>query len=208
VIIPVYNESPHLDKVLSNLVKIKCIDEFICINDGSTDDSLKILEKYNNKITIVTYEKNRGKGFAVAQGLKIAEGEIVVLLDSDITNYSKSTVLSLCNPLVRNEMKFTIGIPSNYKEVTILKSISGLRAYFKEDILPLLKELEKSTKYGIEPILNMKLKHLKHDFITIPKTDHINKFQKHSTKKMLEEYAIEGKSLTQECVRILREIEL
>ena len=207
-IVPVYNESPYLDEVISNLVKIKCIDEFICINDGSTDNSLEILNKFNNKITIVTYEKNKGKGFAVAQGLKVTNGEIVVLLDADITDYSKEHILDLCNPLVNNKLRFTIGLFPSYKEIIKIKSISGLRAYYKNDIFHLVKELEKSTKYGIDPILNMKLKHLKHDYIKIPRVNHISKYQKHKPRKAIREYSEEGKSLAEESFRILRETEL
>jgi glycosyltransferase involved in cell wall biosynthesis len=156
----------------------------------------------------VTYEKNKGKGFAVAQGLKIAKGEIVVLLDADITDYSKTHILKLCKPLTTDKLRFTIGICSNFKEITILKSVSGLRAYFKEDLISMVEELEKSSKYGIEPILNMKLKHLKHDYVKIPKINHIYKFQKHPPQKMLKEYALEGKSLAKESFRILMETEL
>ncbi|MFH1547482.1 MAG: glycosyltransferase family 2 protein [bacterium] len=202
-IVPIYNEDSHLKKVLSNILKIKELDEVICINDGSTDNCLKILTNLKDKIVLITYRKNKGKGYAVAQGVKRAGGEIVVLLDSDIINYSKEHVLGLCNPLVEGKLRFTIGIFSDVKELLLLKSIGGIRAYYKNDLIPLTRELEKSSKYGIEPILNMKLNHLKHDFVRIPNIDHIRKYDKYSTEKMISEYAIEGQSLTKEFFRII-----
>jgi glycosyltransferase involved in cell wall biosynthesis len=206
-IIPVYNECPHLDKVISNLVKIKCIDEFICINDGSTDNSLKVLEKYNNRINIVTYENNRGKGFAVAQGLKLAKGDIIVLLDADIRNYKELQIKSLIKPLTRGKYRFTIG---KIKCISgeIFKIYSGIRAYFITDLKPLIKELEKSSKYGIEPILNIKLRNKQHRFIPLFNVDHKRKYNKYDFGTTAVEYWKEGKSLTQEYIRIIKDIQL
>lgn len=201
-VIPVYNECPHLEPVIKNIVKLKHIDEFICVNDGSTDKSLEVLEKYKNKINIVTYKKNRGKGYAVAQGIKIAEGELIILLDADITNYSDKDVFDMCNPIIEHELEFVVGLFPSRKEIVKIKAISGIRVYKKAHLVPLIEELESSTKYGIEPILNVRLKHLKHDHVWISRLDHISKYQKYDTMKSINEYAGETKSLINEYIRI------
>ncbi|MCQ2973060.1 MAG: glycosyltransferase [archaeon] len=57
----------------------------ICINDGSTDSSLKILEKYksmSDKLKVITQE-NHGLGHARNRGLEIAKGEYMCFLDGD-----------------------------------------------------------------------------------------------------------------------------
>lgn len=90
VIIPLFNE----EKRLKNLVKIynflqslNLNFEFILINDGSTDNTLKALKKFIKKfkIGLLSYETNRGKGFAVRQGMLSATGEYLLFTDIDLS---------------------------------------------------------------------------------------------------------------------------
>lgn len=86
IIIPVYNVEKYLRECLDSVVNQTLTDiEIICINDGSTDNSLKILEEYasqDNRIKIINQE-NQGAGAARNKGLEIAEGEYISFLDSD-----------------------------------------------------------------------------------------------------------------------------
>ncbi len=86
IIVPVYNSSKHLRKCLDSITNQNIKDfEIICINDGSTDDSLNILVDYqekNNNIVIVN-QKNMGVIEARKNGLKIAKGEYIAWVDSD-----------------------------------------------------------------------------------------------------------------------------
>jgi glycosyltransferase involved in cell wall biosynthesis/SAM-dependent methyltransferase len=86
VIMPVYNAEKHLQVCLDSVVNQTLKDiEIICVNDGSTDNSLNILEKYQQKddrIKIITQE-NQGAGVARNQGLKVAKGKYLSILDSD-----------------------------------------------------------------------------------------------------------------------------
>lgn len=86
VIIPVYNSSEYLEKCLKN-VKAQTYTniEIICINDGSTDNSLDILEKCageDKRISIISRE-NKGISAAVNDGIKIARGKYLYYLHSD-----------------------------------------------------------------------------------------------------------------------------
>ena len=85
VIIPVYNVEDYLEKCLDSIINQTLKDiEIICINDGSTDNSLEILEEYAEKderIKIIT--KNEGLGPARKTGLDIASGEYIYFVDSD-----------------------------------------------------------------------------------------------------------------------------
>lgn len=78
VIIPVYNVSFYLEECLSSVVHQSLQDiEIICINDGSTDNSLEILKKWgkkDNRIVILNQE-NKGVSAARNEGLKIAKGK-------------------------------------------------------------------------------------------------------------------------------------
>lgn len=86
VIIPCYNTAKYLEKCLKSLINqtLKEI-EIICINDGSTDNSLKILKKYtilDNRIKILTQD-NQGQSVARNKGIDIATGEYIGFVDSD-----------------------------------------------------------------------------------------------------------------------------
>lgn len=86
VIVPVYNTSVYLQKCLDSLLyqTLKEI-EIICINDGSTDNSLEILKEYESKDPRVKIlnQQNQGQSSARNAGLKIAKGEYIGFLDSD-----------------------------------------------------------------------------------------------------------------------------
>jgi len=86
VIIPVYNVEPYLEQCLDSVVNQTYKDlEIICINDGSTDNSLKILEKYQKKDSRIKLinQKNKGLSGARNAGLDVAKGEYIAFVDSD-----------------------------------------------------------------------------------------------------------------------------
>lgn len=86
IIVPVYNTSKFLEKCMRSIMKQNFRDiEIICVNDGSTDNSLEILEKLqkeDNRIIIVNKE-NGGLTSARNAGLKIAKGKYCLNIDSD-----------------------------------------------------------------------------------------------------------------------------
>lgn len=94
IIIPVFNSEGFLHECLDSLVNQTFKDfEIICVNDGSTDSSLKILENYaqkDSRFKIITQE-NQGAGSARNNGLKYAKGEFVQFLDCD--DYFEQTLL-------------------------------------------------------------------------------------------------------------------
>ena len=86
VIIPVYNVEQYLSKCLESIINQTLQDiEIICINDGSTDNSLQILEEYAQKDSrmIVINQENQGVGVARNKGLEIARGDYIWFVDSD-----------------------------------------------------------------------------------------------------------------------------
>ena len=86
VILPIYNVEKYLRRCLDSLLCQTFTDfEAICVNDGSPDKSLYILEEYASKdhrIKIVTQE-NQGLSMARNNGLKVAKGDYIYFLDSD-----------------------------------------------------------------------------------------------------------------------------
>ena len=86
VIIPIYNTEKYLDKCLSGILSQSISDiEVICVNDGSTDNSLQILDEYAKKdlrIKIVS-QVNQGAGHSRNRGIKEATGEYLSFIDAD-----------------------------------------------------------------------------------------------------------------------------
>lgn len=86
IILPVYNVAPYLRQSLDSIIAQTLTDiEIICVDDGSTDDSGKILDEYkekDNRITVI-HKRNAGTGAARNDGLKIATGECIGFVDPD-----------------------------------------------------------------------------------------------------------------------------
>ncbi len=85
VLMAVYNCDKYLkDAVDSVLNQTWCDFEFIIVDDGSTDDSLKILRGYNDsRLKIITYKDNCGVAHARNIGLNHCSGDYIALMDAD-----------------------------------------------------------------------------------------------------------------------------
>ncbi|AVQ44402.1 TPA: glycosyltransferase family 2 protein [Clostridium sporogenes] len=86
VIMPVYNAEKYLKESIESILNQTYKNfEFIIINDGSTDDSLRIINEYYKKdfrIKIISRE-NKGLVYSLNEGISIAEGEYIARMDGD-----------------------------------------------------------------------------------------------------------------------------
>jgi glycosyltransferase involved in cell wall biosynthesis len=98
VIIPVYNTEKYLDEAINSIISQTLQEiEIIIINDGSTDNSAQILERFaqqDSRIKIITLEENKGQSVARNTGMKIMKGEFIYFFDSD--DILESDCLELC----------------------------------------------------------------------------------------------------------------
>lgn len=90
VLLPIYNAGPHLAAALGSILR-QDYDrlEVIAIDDGSTDNSLQILQTYrqaDNRISIISRE-NRGLIATLNEGLAVARGELIARMDADDVAY-------------------------------------------------------------------------------------------------------------------------
>lgn len=87
IIIPVYNEEKYIGhliyKILKEMGKLNYKYEIIIVNDGSTDNTEKILNKFKNKVKIF-HKENEGKGSAVKLGIHQSNGEYILIQDGDL----------------------------------------------------------------------------------------------------------------------------
>lgn len=92
VVIPCYNEASRgnfkkrIEDVLKYLKECESISSFevICVNDGSTDDTLNILQNFGNSIILISHN-NRGKGYSLKRGFEICTGELCLMMDADLS---------------------------------------------------------------------------------------------------------------------------
>lgn len=83
IIIPNYNDATRLERCLNSILEQKQKSvEIIVIDDGSTDNSLQILSKYESQITLLT-QQNKGAASARNKGLSIAKGKYIWFVDAD-----------------------------------------------------------------------------------------------------------------------------
>src|SRR5690625_4047833 len=86
VVIPVYNAKRYLYRSVSSVIHQTYENiEIICIDDGSTDDSPRILQylaTLDDRVSIITKE-NQGQGKARNEGIQLAQGDFIFFLDSD-----------------------------------------------------------------------------------------------------------------------------
>lgn len=85
IIIPAYNCAPYIERTLSSVkaqTYPKDLLQVIIVNDGSTDNTSRILKRYENLYTII-HTENKGVSHARNTGLKYAEGDYIQYLDSD-----------------------------------------------------------------------------------------------------------------------------
>ncbi|MFX1303230.1 MAG: glycosyltransferase family 2 protein [Promethearchaeota archaeon] len=113
IILPMYNEEKTIKVVLEELPYNNSI-EIIVVNDHSTDNSLKEIEKVKLKraIKVINHKRNRGYGDAIVSGISHANGNIIVTMDSD-GQHSSDDIFFLVKPIFDGEADYTIG--SRYK---------------------------------------------------------------------------------------------
>ena len=110
IIIPVFNVEKYLRECLDSLLNQTYQDfEVICVDDGSTDESYKILEEYKNKDErfVIIQQNNKGAGAARNRGIELAKGEYIQFLDSD--DYFEPNMLEkLCSVAKKNDTDIVV----------------------------------------------------------------------------------------------------
>src|SRR5262245_7515328 len=115
IIIPAYNEAKRIFRTLETLREYldgsSLSAEVIIVNDGSYDETAAVVESYRGKwriLRLIDNGRNRGKGFSVRNGALVAQGEVILFTDADlsaaITEASK-----LIDPIANGECDVAFG---------------------------------------------------------------------------------------------------
>lgn len=138
LIVPVYNSSKYITRCVESLINQTLTDiEIILVNDGSTDDSLQKLNEYQvnypDKIIILNQE-NAGQSVARNNGVKLANGEFIMFVDSD-----DWVDANICQVLYDDICKYNSDISicgiNNYFSETPVEELN-LRLFYKNKFIP------------------------------------------------------------------------
>jgi glycosyltransferase involved in cell wall biosynthesis len=111
IIIPAHNEERHIEKCIESLLAQECRDiEIIVVDNGSSDNTSKIVERYvesyGGKVRLLRMESNIGPGGGRNAGASNATGEILVFVDADMV-FPPDYVTKLISPIQRGEALLT-----------------------------------------------------------------------------------------------------
>jgi glycosyltransferase involved in cell wall biosynthesis len=157
IIIPVYNEEKTISKVLDLVLKarVNVKKEIIIIDDGSTDNSKKIISNYIKKSKKVKFifksKKNGGKGSAVKEGIKLATGDVILIQDADL-EYNPNEYQQLISPILNKDCKVVYGsrmLKKNKKYSSIPFYMGGILVTFITNILFNSKITDEPTCYKV-----------------------------------------------------------
>ncbi|HSV88090.1 MAG TPA: glycosyltransferase family 2 protein [Bacteroidales bacterium] len=157
VIICAFNEEKTIREVILSVSKTHIVNEIVVVNDGSTDNTMSIIEslKQDIEITAIHLEVNMGKGYAMAVAVEYAIYDIMVFIDADQRVTPTGYITQLVSPLEKNECDMVLGYSTVNilsQDVNPLKILTGERALYKKDVTPILNKM-KESRFGVETLL-------------------------------------------------------
>lgn len=168
IVVPAYNEEKNIENTINGLKNIKIIDDIVVVNDGSQDNTRKILETLD--VNVINLNKNHGKGYAMKKAIEEIHCDIIGFVDGDVGSTSIE-IEKLIKPVIMDEVDFTIAMFPKASDNVNIKggfgfvknlakkgvyfytgklmdtSLSGQRVY-KKNVVDSMKYIP--THYGIE----------------------------------------------------------
>ncbi len=156
VIICALNEEKTIEDVLKHIYQYPIVGQIVVVNDGSTDNTKQIIDELKDalRITVIHLSQNMGKGYAMAVGVENATFNTIAFVDADqriIPDYLNH----LLSPLLMKDCDMILGYTTANilnMEVNPLKILTGERAMYKEDLVPILEKM-KESRFGVETLL-------------------------------------------------------
>ena len=137
VIVPIYNVEAYLERMLESLINQTYKNlEIILIDDGSTDSSAKICDKYKkkDKRIVVMHKKNEGVSVARNKGLELARGDYIGFVDSDDV-ISLDMYERLYNNIISTNADISVCSYSTFSKDVDFEYKDNIKIFNKEEAL-------------------------------------------------------------------------
>lgn len=154
-LIPAWNEAARIGEVLRAVIGHPLVDEVIVIDDASVDDTGGVAAQAGARV--LSLPKNGGKSAAVAAGLRVARGELVMFLDADLIGLTADQVTALVSPVLTGQSDATISLRQNAPliwRMIGLDYISGERVMRLRPLVARLDRIAALRRFGLEVFLN------------------------------------------------------
>jgi len=107
-IVPAYNEQERIEDVISVLVSYGRFSDIIVVDDGSTDDTAKIVAQY--PVTFLQNKMNSGKGYSMNKGVQHTDAEYIFFMDADVSGMTHDILSQIISPVVDGQTEMFIGM--------------------------------------------------------------------------------------------------
>ena len=108
-VICAYNEADRIRGVLDIVALHPLFDEIIVVDDGSTDDTRDVLRSYPG-LRVIACKTNRGKTYALSEGIAAAQSRLIMLLDADLTGLTAENLSALAKPVLEGKSEVSIAV--------------------------------------------------------------------------------------------------
>lgn len=202
VIIPVYNEERTVSSVIEIVRTWGKAREIFVVNDGSTDQTQKAIQRFDGTVNIISYHQNRGKSYAIAKALERTKSDIIMFLDGDVVGLTHMDLDALVEPVLRGKAEMVLGAARFWSAGNFepFNDITGERVILRKNIADRLDEI-KPLGYGIELYLNDLHKQKPVVTVKLPHVYIIGKLGKMSISDAAFSYLVEAKDLMAQVVR-------
>lgn len=151
-----YNEADKILNILKAVHRHPALYEVIIVNDGSTDETEALAWQFPD-VRIISYMPNRGKTYALSQGIRAATGDYLMLLDADLSGVTAADIQALVDPVISGRTQVSISLRRNslllYRFIG-LDFVSGERVIPASLIRHLALTMESLPRWGGEAFIN------------------------------------------------------
>lgn len=155
-IICAYNEADKIANILKAVDGHPLLSEVIVVNDGSTDGTADLARTFP-EVTLISYSANRGKTYALSQGMAAAKGDYFMLLDADLAGLTAADIFALAAPVREGKAEVSISLRANslalYRTLG-LDFVSGERLIPAALVRPHLDRMTRLPRWGGEVFIN------------------------------------------------------